>query len=185
MLLNLQTPVGSDFLKDWPGQNAVNNGLIDDAAGACLTTHPIQSYVPVLSAATTPPNLGTTGTIQGWYYRIFDQVYTWGEFIFGTGFSAGTGILEVTLPFKAKVLTEVANNLPSYPVAVGNATAFDASSSPDRQPMLTVIRNTTKVAFTVRMGTGGASRTCQAGVPFTFAIGDGIMWSARYERDIF
>src|SRR5690349_11453328 len=85
--LPLITPQGSNFLRDFPGQNAVNCDLLDNYAGPCLTTHPIQTFTPALVSSTGPANdpvLGTGGFIRGFYYKIFDQIHMWGEFRFGT-----------------------------------------------------------------------------------------------------
>src|SRR5260370_37137024 len=101
MVLSLQTPAGINFIKDWSSQNAVNCDLMDAYAGP----YAIQTYVPILTAVTTNPVLGSTGTITGFYYRLFDQIYTWGEFKFnGTGSNKGAGTYIITLPFKAKTV---------------------------------------------------------------------------------
>lgn len=187
-MLTLQTPVGNNFIKDWPGQNRVNCDRIDAYAGPCLTSHPIQTYVPSLTASTTNPVLGTGNTLVGLYYLIFDQVFTWGEFRFGTGASVGSGIYAISLPFRAQ--TTVGQGPSSgftSPPSVGNAIAFDESSDAGRQPMLTTLRNLDQLAFSVRMGTGGISRGASHNIPFAWtgapAPADGIMWSARYKRE--
>src|SRR3954462_14655862 len=102
MVLALQTPTGPSFVKDWPAQNTVNCDLIDGYAGPCLTTNPLLDYVPVLTASVTDPTLGTGGILVGKYYKIFDQIYVWGEFRFGTGATIGSGVYRISLPFRAK-----------------------------------------------------------------------------------
>jgi hypothetical protein len=50
------------------------------------------SWVPVLRAATTNPNLGSSGEAEGWFVRIGDIVFGGARFHFsGTGISAGSG----------------------------------------------------------------------------------------------
>lgn len=183
MTLPLIEPVGADFLKNWPSQNAVNCDLIDERAGPCLTSHALQSYVPILTATTTPPVMGTGGTNFGFYYEIFDQIYAFGEWTFGSGASRGAGTYEVTLPFKAKSLVTVGGSFITSPPVVGNAQAYDASDATERQPLLTVLRSALTIAFSVRAGTAGSIRRVTESIPFTFNAGDGIMWSARYQRD--
>jgi len=188
MVLNLQTPVGNNFLKDWPGQNAVNCDLIDDYAGPCLTSHPIQTYTPALTASTANPVLGTSSTLVGMYYEIFDQIYTWGEFRFGTAASIGSGIYEISLPFRAKSLVgQGPSSSFTSPPSVGNAVVFDESIDSGRQPALTVLRNLDKLSFLVRMGTAGASRAVSHNIPIVWtgapSPADGVMWSARYQRE--
>src|SRR5215208_3695550 len=102
MVLSLETPLGNNFLKDWPTQNTENCDLIDDFAGPCLVSHALGSYTPVLTATTTNPSLGTGGALTGKYYKIFDQVWIWGEFRFGVGAAIGSGTYQISIPFRAK-----------------------------------------------------------------------------------
>lgn len=56
-------------------------------------------YVPVWGAATTPPNLGTTPTVQG-AYQIVGKTCNWRAYFAtgGTGIATGNGAYNVTLP---------------------------------------------------------------------------------------
>lgn len=181
MVLSLVTPIGSNFIKDWPAQNTINCDRIDEYAGPCLTTHPLQSYTPILSALTTPPVLGTGGFIRGFYYKIFDQIYTWGEFRFGTaGINAGSSIYTITLPFAAKSLIGASANIGAAPV-IGNATVWDDSADATRQSSTVHLRSSTLMMFSTRMGS--TSRVVTHNTPFVWAINDGMMWYARYQRD--
>lgn len=186
MVLSLETPVGANFIKDWPGQNAVNCNLIDAYAGPSLTSDPILDYVPILTASTTNPVLGTGGTLVGKYYRIFDQIYTWGEFRFGTGASVGSGIYRVSLPFKAKTLIST-NNPFDTPLSVGNGIVFQVATDANRQPVNVQLGSPDYLVFAVRMGTAGISRGVSHNIPIAWtgapAPADGLMWSARYQID--
>lgn len=185
MVLSLVDPLGSNFLKDWPGQNAVNCDQIDDFAGAqCLRTHLLGTYTPILSATTTAPTLGTGNNISGYYYKIFDQIWTWGHFRFGSGFNAGSGVYTITLPFKAKTLIPITVNLGGTPI-VGNANIWDDSSSGigGRQPASVQLRTDQTIMFGIRMNSGALAREVTNTVPFTWAVDDGIKWMARYQRD--
>jgi hypothetical protein len=188
MLLDLPTPQGFNFIKDFPDQNSVVCNRIDEYAGPCLVTHPIQTYTPILTASTTNPVLGTSSTLVGMFYTLFDQVFTWGEFRFGTGASVGSGIYEVTLPFRAKTLIGIGptGGYTSAP-SVGNGTVFDESADSGRQPVTTVLRSVDKLSFLVRMGTAGASRAVSNNIPFAWtgapAPADGVFWCARYQRE--
>ena len=185
MILNLQTPTGPNFIKDWPLQNAVNCDLEDAYAGPCLTSQPILDYVPALTASTTSPSLGTGGTLVGKYYKIFDQVYVWGEFRFGSGASVGSGIYRISLPFKAKTLISTNNPFDS-PIPVGTGQVFQVASDANRQAVMCLLGSPDFLVFSVRMGTAGASRGVSHNIPFGWSggsPGDGLMWSARYQRD--
>lgn len=183
MVLSLVTPIGSNFIKDWPAQHSVNADAIDVYAGAqCLTSHPIGSYTPQLTATTTNPTLGGSNDIEGYYYKIFDQIYTWGHFRFGSGFNAGSGTYAITLPFKVKTNIGIVPNIGQTPI-VGNGNLWDESSAVagGRQPLTCQLRTDQTIFFGVRMATGdfGVSHTG----PITWAIDDGIKWFARYQRD--
>lgn len=101
----LTDPAGSNFIKDFPAVNAANLDKIDAYANASLVTHPLKQYTPLFTATTANPTIGTGGpaVLRAFYYEIFDQIYTWGEFRFGTTSpSSGTGTWIMSLPFTAK-----------------------------------------------------------------------------------
>jgi hypothetical protein len=185
MLLPLQTPIGANFLKDWPAQNTINSELEDAYAGLCLTSHALGTYVPILTASTTNPGLGTGGTLKGFYYRIFDEIWSWGEFTFGTSAFAGVGTYTITLPFRAKTLLNIGGALSNCPVVIGNGQAYDVSvpGAGGRQPVLAVLKTVDTIVFGLRLGTAGASRFITDLTPYTQAVGDGIMWAVRYQRE--
>lgn len=179
MALPLVTPTGSSFIKDWPNQNEVTCDLLDAFTGPSLTTHPLQSYTPQLLATTTNPTLGTGGFIRGFYYKIFNQIFTWGEFRFGTAsINAGTGIWSITLPFAANTLIG-ANDTPARGQLLGSGLVWDDSSGSTRQPVITQLRTSTEMEFGTIMGTGNDLVT--ATTPITWAINDGMFWNARYQ----
>ena len=68
------------------------------------------AYTPVLTAATTNPNIGSTGTISGYWARNGHKIDFWVAIAMsGTGFSAGSGLYSITLPFPADLSAMVAN----------------------------------------------------------------------------
>lgn len=175
----LISPQGSDFMKDWPGQNAINCDSIDSYAGPTLLAQPLQSYTPALTAATTDPSLGTGGIITGFYYCIFDQVYTWGELRFKTGLSVGSGNYIVTLPFPANTFKTPSVNIGAGPV-IGSGQVWDNSVANSRFPVYVQLRTATQIMF------GNHNNATTRGVSdsgtIPWAIDDGIAWSARYQR---
>jgi hypothetical protein len=184
MVLALQTPVGPNFLKDWPSQNAVNCNLIDGYAGACLPSQALQAYTPILTANGTNPTLGTTGAlIQGYYFRMFDLVFTWGQFIFGTGMNKGSGEYAISLPFPVRTNLVQGGSLANCTPIIGNAQAYDQSDGTARQPLTVAVKTTTTVVFQLRLGTAGVTRSLTDVAPYTPVAGDGVMWSARYQRE--
>lgn len=184
MVISLITPQGSNFIKDWPAQNAHNSDQIDNYAGPCLTSHPLQTYTPILKADTTDPVLGTGGLAgaRGWYYEIWDQIYTWGEFRFGTsGISAGMGLYYVTLPFPVNNLLGYTNTPGTAPV-VGSASTYDADNNATRLPMTCHIRAADQLFFGLRFNSGFAFRELRETGYVSWAINDGVSWFATYQR---
>lgn len=182
MLLPLITPQGANFIKDFPAQNAVNLNAIDAYAGPCLTTHGLQSFSPGLLGSTTNPVLGTGGFSSARYYRIFDQVHMWGEFRFGTsGFSVGSGIYSLILPFTVNSVIGVGGSFGFSPV-VGVGSVYDASLNAGRVPVTVHLKSTTEIMFGVRMGSGLGNREVRDSGYITWAASDGISWNARFQK---
>jgi len=180
MLLPLGTPVGANFIKDFPAVHATNMDQIDAYTGACRIGSPLGSYTPILKAVTTNPTLGTggIGTIKGHYYTIFDQVFVWGEFRYGTtGANGGSGNYSITLPFPALTLMGIGEAQ-----VLGGGTIWDNTPASGRQSVTTLLLSTTEIQFGVRMNSGAAQSLVSHNVPFAWAPEDGISWYAHYQR---
>lgn len=176
--LSLISPVGTNFIKDWTAQNEVNCDDIDAFAGPnSLTSHPIGQYTPILTATTTNPVLGA-GEIKGFYYNIWDMVYSWGYFKFGTGFSVGSGAYTISLPFTAFNINGFSTSLGLTDIA-GSAYLWDESALANRFNVSVSISST--VMFFGNKA-GSTASTVTDLVPITWAIDDGIRWSIRYTR---
>jgi hypothetical protein len=180
MPLALISPVGSNFIKDFPAQNTVNCDLIDGYAGP----YALQSYTPAITAVTTNPVLGATGVITGYFYEIFDQIYSWGEFKFnGAGSNKGAGTYRITLPFKAKSVFAANGSSGRGPI-IGSGLAYRASVGSDRQPIVVQLETVTTMMFNIRADTAfGARAVSGTDTPFAWANGDGLKWNVRYQRD--
>lgn len=182
MAISLYTPIGSSFIKDFPVQNAVNCDRIDNYAGPSQITHSMTSYSPVIDAFIAP-TIGTGGvaTNRGFYYRIFDQMYVWGEFRFGTtGMNVGGGVWRLSLPFPVNT-TLGPNNTPGITPVVGTATVW-ANSSANRQALTVNLYSNTDIFFTLRTNSGAANREVTHNSPIAWAAGEGISWQVKYQR---
>jgi hypothetical protein len=185
MVLSLTDPVGSNFIKDFPAQNAINCDAIDAYAGPCLISNALQTWTPVLTADTTPPVISTAngGYIKGYYYKIFDNVWCWGEFRFGSsGNTFGAGDYGFSLPFPVNSITALGAGFGfngEWPV-LGQGVMWDDSAA-NGQPLTVHMKTTTTISFGTRF-TSGVSRDAHAGSPVVFANNDGITWFARYKR---
>jgi len=180
MVLSLETPAGANFIKDWSSQNSDNCETIDAYAGP----YAIQTYIPILTAVTTPPVLGATGVITGFYYRIFDQIYSWGEFKFnGAGSNKGAGTYIITLPFKAKTVFPPSDLSGEGPV-IGNGMTYQASLASGRQPVIVQLRTVNSMMFNIKADTAFGTRAVSGtDTPFAWANGDGVKWFVKYQRD--
>jgi hypothetical protein len=183
MPLPLVNPIGGNFLKDWPAQNAVNCDAIDGYAGPALATNALQTYTPVLSAVTTDPTLGTGGFIRGFYYQIFDQIYVFGEMRFGTaGTNAGSGIYTISLPFTADTSVVPANSsLGSSPV-IGNGLVWNNVTAATRQLVTVHLRTASLMHFGISINSGMPRNEVASAIPIAWTINDGMQWSGRYKR---
>ncbi len=179
----LVTPVAANFIPEFPGTHEVNMNRIDDYAGPCLTTHNLFSYTPQLTATTTAPTLGTASVQRGFYYKIFDQIYVWGEVRFGTsGINAGSGTYLISLPFPAKTNIGVSTNQGSAPV-IGVGSLWDDSAVATRYALTAHLRTSTQIQFGIRLE-AGLARDVNNSSPITWAVTDGIFFSCRYQRQV-
>jgi hypothetical protein len=184
MLLDLTTSVGSDFIKNFPAQNEVNLDKIDAYARACLITHPLKSYQPIFKASTDSPVIGTGGpaVLRGYYYEIFDQIFTWGEFRFGTSSSnAGNGSWYMSMPFPIFNVIGITSTFNNTPV-IGTGSIWDNDTASTRQPVNLLAVDSNYVQFAPRLNSGATFREVRDNFPITWAAQDGMCWNAHYQR---
>lgn len=184
--LSLVTPQGFNFIKDFPGQNAVNCDLLDAYAGPCLTSHPIQTWTPALVSSTGPANdpvLGTGGFTKGYYYKIFDQIHMWGEFRFGTAsISAGSDIYCINIPFTIKTSALPPSTTIGAAPILGVGLTHDNSANAGRLPLTVHARTATQLYFGIRMNSGSSNRELRSAGYVTWDFQDGVSWSARFQQ---
>lgn len=184
MVLSLESPTDLNFIKDFPGMNATNLDDIDSFATACLTTHPQRSFSPGLISSTgNNPVLGTGGFNKGYYYQIWDQLYLWGEFRFGTaGINVGGDIYIVTLPFTINTPFVQASTVIGAASLCGVGLTHDASANAGRLPLTVHLRTQSQLMFGVRMNSGLSNRELRSAGYITWDINDGVSWSARFQQ---
>lgn len=174
----LTSVASSDFIKNFPLIHGSNMDKIDDWAGPSA----VQSYTPDLTASVTNPTLGTGGFITGRYIEIFDFIFTWGEFRFGTaGINQGSGTFEVSLPFPAATIAPPDGGSGNGP-QLGISRVWDNSSGSTRTSHSVQLRTTTRIMFSVRFDSGAGGRALGSGNPFAWDLQDGINWFAKYKR---
>jgi hypothetical protein len=177
-LTPLLSVASSDFIKNFPLNHGVNMDRIDDWAGPSS----VQSYTPELTASVTNPTLGTGGSISGRYIEIFDFIFTWGEFRFGTsGHNQGSGTFEITLPFPAASVASPSQASGAGP-QLGTSRLWDNSSGSTRTSHSVQLRSSTKIMFSVKYDSGAGGRALGSGIPFAWDVSDGMNWCAKYKR---
>jgi hypothetical protein len=160
------------YLRVWDGsawdylsqsQGTTTNIKASDIGGVWST------WTPTLTAATTNPNLGSTGTSTGRYGRIQNLVYGWAQFQFGgTGISAGSGSYFCSIPVTAKEAGPV----------VGSAWAVDISTYATHTGVV-LLDSTTRL---ISIGTGGGVYAAAINSStFVWAASDIIRFGFTYE----
>lgn len=123
---NLPSPSEGDlsWLRNTNVYEFYNGSAWIDLAGQVI------AYTPVFSATTTSPNLGSTGTTEGWYSKVGDVVYYQFMIRFaGTGVTDGSGTYHISVPFTPKSITNSSltpRGLMRY-VSIGSGNSRDYS----------------------------------------------------------
>ncbi len=178
----LQTIAGSQFINAFPGLHAANCDSIDDHAGPCLTSDGLIAINTELLCSGPNPTLGAGGFSVAKYYQIFDQVFMWGQFRFGTsGISAGGGVYVIQLPFSLTSLIPPTTNMAAAPV-IGTGSTYDANANAGRLPLTVHLRAANHLMFGVRFSSGAANRELRDTGTLTWDVNDGITWNLRAKR---
>ena len=128
-----------------------------------------ETYTPTLTASTTNPNLGSTGTATGRWARIQKIVFGQANFTFnGAGIAAGLGFYFYSLPVTAQALGPVA----------GSAYAIDISAFATTHN--TLYLDTTNRLVGIGTGGGVLAATIQHNT-YVWAAGDQIKVNFCYE----
>lgn len=174
----LASVASSDFIKNFPLVHGANMDKIDEWAGPSA----VQSYTPELTASGTNPTLGTGGFTAGRFIEIFDFIFTWGEFRFGTAaHNQGSGTYEVSLPTPAATIAPPNTGSGGGP-QIGISRVWDNSSGSTRTAHSVQLRTATRIMFSVRFDSGAGGRALGSNIPFAWDVSDGINWFAKYKR---
>lgn len=133
-------------------------------------------YTPTLTASTTDPNVGSTGSIVGWFHRAGPLVHVWVRVLFdGSGVDPGSGIFIVSLPVAADTTIHNVGVGGATGSAVGSGVIRDDGTAGNSSTVVPTLRTASAVMF---KGAGFASVTHDS--PFTWAAGDRISFHATY-----
>lgn len=148
-------------------------------AGEKLTAAKLQqlntqtTYVPVLTATTTSPTLGTSPTQDGYVVRSGNRVDLWVYIQFGTSPAAGSGVYQVSVPAGYAFSTSLLD------VPLGSAWLNDNSTGNQR---VGIVR-ANGASGTIRILTASDNGTVSNTTPWTWAASDTITFHASYPID--
>lgn len=170
------------LVRNFPDVYGINLDDIDNHIG---TTGPF-SYNPTFGAVpgTAQPNIGDAGTSTGIWYRMLDMVAVYGLVLWsGSGIDPGSGNnwFTVTLPVAALDLdVSIATGAGA---CIGQAHCRDDSAiSAGSQTGTVQLHTTTTAIFNTEQGP--TERAFRHDIPFTWATGDRITWSAFYRAAV-
>lgn len=167
-----------ESLVRWPTLNTFNSDFIDNLTGNVG----LHSYSPVLSNNDGKVlNVGSTGHIEGWWYRIFDMVFTWGRLLFdGTGidFGASGDFWRITLPVAINGLSAGSSGAVAEGDSLGSSTLFRSPFSTARQTAVSYVRSSNQIALATENGAGNSLVGRDS--PWTWEAGERIAWCAAY-----
>lgn len=140
------------------------------------------TYTPTLTATTTDPNLGDTGTATGAWHRNGHLITGWAIFEFGgTGVDAGSGTYLISLPFDAdgSILETSSGNATGFGSPIGVATSRDSSTTSNSSTGIVVLEGAGAcwVQETDSAGRFGSAN------PFIWADGDRLLVNFAYLAD--
>ncbi len=168
--LGLIKPDGSESIKEalptfpgWAAQNEDNCDIIDS-----LFRNSGLTWTPAWTGSTGNPTLGSGGTIEGKYLRVFPRMVVGFFRIFtgGAGFAAGSGTYRISVP--ATIASELDTFNDSLPI--GKAAILDNDTVANCSNML-VMYSTAVDLITFRPSSGGV---WSATSPFTLAQNDRV-----------
>lgn len=186
--IGLAKPDKNEIAKNWTGNgfDLIEDNNVIIAAQAEI---PINTYTPILTAQTTPPNVGA-GSIKGQWQDI--QGIIFGGFtidLLDPGVFAGVGEWAISLPVVMdNVYHQMGGGINSVPGAldiIGEGYLYDLSSTNASGSCALDAVNSGGVSY-VRMILEGyatkANRLYQTGNPFTPVTGDKFVGTFVYKK---
>jgi hypothetical protein len=166
-------PGALSFFTTADGAGSVTERMKIDNAGLVTGTGTSlgawTSFTSTLTASTTNPNIGSTGTSSGHYCRIGKTIFFRVTIVFaGTGISAGSGYYRIGIPVTAS----------GSAGGVGSAWMYDASAGARQLGTLTLAATT--YCEIILTGASGFPAV-QDNSPWTWAADDTITVSGTYE----
>jgi hypothetical protein len=143
-----------------------------------LTQTP-DEYVPVLTALTTSPVLGSDGEAEGWFTRIGKFVIGGARFtFFGTDIDAGEGSYRITLPLPVDTsLIDASGAFTSAGHAIGSGRVRTATGSGAPSRVLVLQPTSSTQVFMTQSGTNASVSHSQPGDNW---VGNGARISTHF-----
>jgi hypothetical protein len=182
--------VAGEPKKNWPAQWGTSADKLDtevQAAKDRLTVieSSLTAYVPQLLALITNPNIGSTGTAEGFWTRLnLNIIKVWIRFLFsGTGIDPGNGNYSVTLPFKPLADGLTSGNSLNAGQFLGQGYARDFSTAANNALFFVQLSSVASASNAVRFFLPGTSAAIDDDTPFVWAVNDSLNMSFEYEAD--
>lgn len=138
------------------------------------------TYVPLLTASTTDPNLGADGTATANWHRNGLWFFVDFEFQFsGTGADAGSGTFNVSLPFPADLTFHRATPSTGRSSITGVGFTRDNDNITNSRGFFCQLSNANEIF----MPTSDSASALDHDTPFIWADGDELNGSLTYLAD--
>lgn len=176
--LSLIKPQLDEPIPNFDTQNGFNMDTVDGYFGFEAT-----SYVPVWAAnGASNPSVGAGGQIFGKYLAIWPNIVIFWVRIFTgtTGFAAGDGTYNITLPPYAAHASMAASSSTGSGHPIGKAILHDSSSATTSATASVILHSTTTFMLTTEVGSG--SSQWQNDDPFALAQSDRMACYGIYIR---
>lgn len=180
----LLTINNTNFVKNWTQINQFNQNLLDGILG----TQKLQTYSPTFEPVDgSSINIGSTGSVEGYWYQYFGIVYMWGRvFWSGTGIDPGSGTNHYTFslpvtphPILNDLIIGAEGQSAGHSPTIGAGCLRDASNiAGNSQNFILNLIQSNRVWFLIE--SGHSTRTMTSSQPITWADGDVIILWASY-----
>jgi hypothetical protein len=144
------------------------------------------TYTPVLTATGGTPNLGSTGTADGTWWRSGHWLQVFARFLFsGTGIATGGGgVFHVSLPFQPDLSLVDANPFDSTSLNVGYGWIRDSSAGSNTRIVTVQLRQFDVTGLIhAQMRQPGLGSGVSGTSPFTVADNDRIGLNFAYPME--
>lgn len=188
--IGLAKPTEAELASNWAVGTQLqedNNAIIEDK-----TNIPITSYTPVITAQTTPPNLGAGSAASSLGNYQLCRGWVWGNFkmvVTGAGIAVGSGEYGISLPFPVdgtfhSVGTALNGTVGSFS-CIGDGYIYDSSAIATSGAIaldVVTVAGVSYVRLITEQHAGKTSRAFRDSMPFAIAANDQFTGQFFYKK---